>query len=313
MRAKSLALTLPVLLLVAVVAAVGTGGVAQAAPTDRPVPTDGCRAPAARVVDQASTVDVDGRARRYTWTASDRSGPKPLVLDLHGLLEGLFLVHPTMSQFSPKALEEGFVVAYPVGELEGVLWDLSETGPSLRYIDALLAKVEAETCIDRNRIYVTGLSYGAFMSSAIMCYRSDVFAAAAPVAGLLNPCGETARKIPLVTFHGTGDPILWYPFFKDAPQAWATKYGCGPATRTTVTDADPATGQPIFRDRWDCRGQRTDVESYVIEGGGHAWPGSWFSTLIGVIVGPTPTSIDATDIIWDFFERHPLRPSGRSR
>jgi polyhydroxybutyrate depolymerase len=263
------------------------------------------------VVDQAATVDVDGQVRRYTWTASGRRGRKPLVLDLHGLLEGTFAVHPIMSQFSPKALDEGFVVAYPVGELGGVLWDLSETGPSLRFIDALLAKVEADACIDRDRIYVSGLSYGAFMTSAIMCYRSDVFAAAAPVAGLLNPCGQTARKIPVVTFHGTSDPILWYAFFKDAPQAWATKYGCGPSTRRTVVDADPVTQQPVFLDSWDCRAQHTAVESYVIEGGGHAWPGSWFSTLIGIIVGKTATSIDATDVIWDFFERHPMRHDGR--
>ena len=47
-------------------------------------------------------------------------------------------------------------------------------------------------------------------------------------------------------------------------------------------------------------------EFYRIGGGGHSWPGSWFFTLIGFIVGPTATSINATDIIWDFFDKHHL-------
>jgi poly(3-hydroxybutyrate) depolymerase len=50
----------------------------------------------------------------------------------------------------------------------------------------------------------------------------------------------------------------------------------------------------------------TAVESYRIEGGGHAWPNSAFSTSIRDIVGFTPTSIDATDISWDFFRRFSL-------
>ena len=69
---------------------------------------------------------------------------------------------------------------------------------------------------------------------------------------------------------------------------------------------DPVTAQPIYKDTWDCAAAGTAVEFYRIQGGGHAWPGSAFSTSIGSIVGKTPTSINATDIIWDFFTRYSL-------
>jgi polyhydroxybutyrate depolymerase len=268
--------------------------------------SDGCARPAGRIADRPATVAVGAQTRRYTWSASERSGPKPLVLDFHGLFEGTAGVHPGMTQFTPKALTEGFVVAYPIGEANGVLWNTGANGASLRFVDALIAKIQGDACIDPRRIYATGLSYGAFMTSAILCNRSTVFAAAAPVAGLLNPCGAVPRKIPLLTFHGTADPILAYALYSGAPQGWARKYGCGPATRTTVTASDPVTRQPIYKDTWNCAGQGTAVESYVIKGGGHAWPGSAFSASIGAIVGKTATSIDATDIIWDFFRQHSL-------
>ena len=49
------------------------------------------------------------------------------------------------------------------------------------------------------------------------------------------------------------------------------------------------------------------TELYVVEGGGHSWPGSEFDAGIADIVGPTTNSIDATELIWEFFRKHPLR------
>jgi polyhydroxybutyrate depolymerase len=277
-------------------------------PTNPP-PTggDGCQKPATTVTDQAVTMNVGTASRRYTWSASDRSGPKPLVVDFHGLMEGMAGVHPAMSGFTPKAKAEGFVVAYPIGDGNGLNWDLGPNSQSLQFIDQMIARIRSDACIDPKRIYATGLSYGAFMTSSIMCYRSEVFAAAAPVAGIMNPAGcQPARKIPFVSFHGTADAILPFNAFANTPQAWATRYGCGAKTTTTVVESDATTKKPIYKDTWDCAAQCTAAEFYRIEGGGHAWPGSAFSQSIGAIVGPTPTSINATDVMWDFFKRFSL-------
>lgn len=267
------------------------------------------------VTDHAETVMVGNARRRYTITIPPNHVPGtrqpiPLVFDFHGLIEGMVGTHPFATQFSPKAIADGFAVVYPIGSGDGLFWDISlqETNPDLRFVDTLLSTLETTMCIDQSRVYTTGLSYGAFMTSMLMCMRSNTFAAAAPVAGIWNLCTATQRKVPFVTFHGTADPILPYPLFSGNPQAIAVKYGCtNPPTVTTLQpDRDPATHGAITRTTWDCSRADSAAEFYIIGGGGHSWPGSWFFGLIGFIVGPTATSIDATGIIWDFFSKHHL-------
>jgi polyhydroxybutyrate depolymerase len=47
----------------------------------------------------------------------------------------------------------------------------------------------------------------------------------------------------------------------------------------------------------------TEVVLVVIEGGGHTWPGmrSPATTL-----GKSALNISANDLIWEFFEKHPM-------
>lgn len=304
----------------AVTAMVGAGCSPVLVTTD---PPDGTTGPSAgcgstsrgAVTDQAETLWVGGTPRRYTITVPPNhdpgtSEPIPLVFDFHGLLEGLAGTHPFATQFSAKAVAEGFAVVHPIGAGNGLLWDVSlqEGNPDLQFIDQLLATLDDTLCIDRSSVYITGLSYGGFMTSMLMCMRPNTFAAAAPVAGLTNQCTATERKVPFLTFHGTTDPILSYDLFAAAPSEIAEKYGCSdPPTVTTLDpDPDPVTGGPITRTVWDCTGVESAAESYVLAGGGHSWPGSVFFSWLGFIVGPTASSLDATDVIWDFFAEHHL-------
>ena len=49
----------------------------------------------------------------------------------------------------------------------------------------------------------------------------------------------------------------------------------------------------------------SEVILYTIKGGGHAWPGGVKGKWKGA---PEPTrEISATDLMWEFFERHPKR------
>ena len=41
-------------------------------------------------------------------------------------------------------------------------------------------------------------------------------------------------------------------------------------------------------------------------GGGHSWPGSEFSKAVAAVVGPTTMSISANELMWKFFQAHPL-------
>src|SRR4051812_49084285 len=120
------------------------------------------------VTDRAEAISVAGHRRDYSITippnhVAGTSTPIPLVLDFHGLIEGRVRTHPFATQFSAEARAEGFAVAFPIGTDDGLLWDVSldESNPDLRFIDALVANLEDTMCIDRSRVYITGLSYGA--------------------------------------------------------------------------------------------------------------------------------------------------------
>lgn len=306
--------------LVAVVATALLAAAACAPPvTTSPPPGATGPSPGCGATTRGATTEEDGRirvsnsTRRYRLTVPSAhepgtSDPVPLVFDFHGLLEGWAGTHPFATQFSALAERHGFAVVYPVGQGDGVYWDVSpdESNRDLRFVDELLAHLESELCIDRSRVYVTGLSYGAFMTSMLMCMRAETFAAAAPVAGISNLCTATERAVPFVTFHGTEDNILPYPFFADTPRAIAAKYGCGATPTVSILDPDPRTRAPITRTTWDCSAAGSAAESYVIERGGHSWPGSEFFSAIRPIVGRTASSLDASAVIWEFFEGHRL-------
>ncbi|MFV0316724.1 MAG: alpha/beta hydrolase family esterase [Microthrixaceae bacterium] len=289
-------------------------------PTDPPPPVTGASPGCGTtnrgaVFERPETVTVDGRVRDYVMTVPPvhqpgTTDPVPLVLDFHGLLEGTVRTHPFATQFSALARAEGFAVAFPIGSENGLFWDIAptESNPDLRFIDTLVDSLGDTMCIDRSRVYVTGLSFGAAMTSMLMCMRPNTFAAAAPVAGMLDLCGATERKVPFVTFHGTADWILPFPLFQNTPAGVAAKYGCegGPSVETLTPNPDPGTGAPITRTTWDCSGVDSAAEFYTIGNGGHSWPGSDFFTFIGFIVGPNATSLDGTRTIWEFFERFSL-------
>jgi polyhydroxybutyrate depolymerase len=143
---------------------------------------------------------------------------------------------------------------------------------------------------------------------------SERIAAIGGVAGAyLLPWSECtpARAVPAVLFHGTADPIVPYRGgpsrafnlpFPDVP-AWvaalARRNGCGGEPRPL-----PARGD-VSGLRYS--GGRADVDFYTIAGGGHTWPGG--EPIPAWIAGRTTRDIDATRVMWDFFQAHPL-PAG---
>ena len=126
------------------------------------------------------------------------------------------MVHTLMSAFSPVAEREGFVVVFPQGQFDPVRWESSpgttfmgDPNGDLTFVDNMIATLGHDLCLDRTRVYASGLSWGAFTTSLLACARSNRFAAIAPVAGLrlLDPCPEE-RPVPIITFHGTADAIV---------------------------------------------------------------------------------------------------------
>jgi polyhydroxybutyrate depolymerase len=80
---------------------------------------------------------------------------------------------------------------------------------------------------------------------------------------------------------------------------WAAHNACNPAY------TDTRIGTDVVKRTWNgCRASG-DVILYTVEGGGHTWPGS--ITVPGL--GYNTTTINASELIWQFFQSHPLRAS----
>jgi len=301
--------------------------------TSAPVPSAGCRSRSVAPVSLEHRT-LPGSDRWYLVTvptAHDGTTPLPVVLDFHGLSEGADL-HSHTSQLGPYAEAHGFIAVFPNGTGSPVHWDVRldrAANPDLVFVDQLLDQLESDLCVDTSRVYATGFSNGALLSSTIACALADRITAVAPVAGLVAPerC-QPARPVPVRGFHGTVDPILLFNggvggrlgnvlaggSTQETPIPEADLHGKGyPANAAAWATRNGCTGEPTDTDRtptviertWTCPAGAAVVLDLEV-GAGHSWPGSAFTKSIEKIVGPTDMSIDGTDLIWRFFQRFAL-------
>ncbi len=70
-------------------------------------------------------------------------------------------------------------------------------------------RLAKENKVDRNRIYVTGLSMGGFGSFAAVGRRPEFFAAAIPICGGGDPStAEAMKNVPFRVYHGAADGVV---------------------------------------------------------------------------------------------------------
>jgi polyhydroxybutyrate depolymerase len=78
--------------------------------------------------------------------------------------------------------------------------------PDGTYFDQALADLEANYCIDKGKVYVSGWSSGAWLSTYLACTRGNVIRGIATVAGGLQHDHATCLGgVPAIMIIGTGD------------------------------------------------------------------------------------------------------------
>jgi polyhydroxybutyrate depolymerase len=274
------------------------------------------------------TLRVNGFLRTVIVHVSRRSSnstPLALVLNLHGS-GSTALEQEELTDMNATANAENFIVAYPqalIPDGSGFDWNVPgvpliggrsvppKSANDVKFLTQLVGLLEQRYCVNASEVYATGLSGGAREASQLACDASGVFAAVAPVSGLRRPTPcPTTRAVPVISFHGSADPIdpfaghgqaYWTYSVSTAAKYWAQQDHCSltPAKTTPVTSVDLTT--------YTSCSKGADVELYEIIGEGHEWPGGvTLPSSITELLGPQSNAISANELMWAFFQAHPL-------
>jgi polyhydroxybutyrate depolymerase len=160
------------------------------------------------------------------------------------------------------------------------------------------------------------------MSSLLGCRLPDRITAIAPIAGVEynQPCN--GAPVPVIAFHGLKDPFVPYTggglnsvtiadqnlYRGKVPPGTATPTGVDETMKNWAhhngCDSDyveTRISREVRRRVWQhCRAA---TEIYLVDNGGHAWPGRCIAASEKSF-GHCTTDIDATSLIWAFFFRH---------
>lgn len=291
-----------------------------------------------RAGDHRLSIQFGGRVRTYLVHLPrnfDPARPSPVVVMLHG---GGGKGEGAMKEtgWDRKADAEGFIAIFPDGtpvnparaarfSTNPQLWnDGSGRGPAVvresddvGFIRALLDDAISRYHADPRRLYATGFSNGASMTFRMAAELADRIAAAAPVSGhlyLKEP--KPARAVPLMLVTGTADPLnplhggtVKIPWgfrrenkapMQDSVTAWARAIGC----RERPVSREYAPG--VLRWTYAPCKDHAEVLFYTVDGLGHVWPGG-LPMLPEWLVGKPSDTLNANDLIWEFFKAHPKR------
>jgi predicted peptidase len=136
--------------------------------------------------------------------ARDQKKTFPLILFLHGAGETGSDLSKVKKHGPPKIVENkndfDFIVVSPQAPERG--WKADK-------LLTLLDEVESMVRVDKDRVYVTGLSMGGYGTWALAAAASNRFAAVAPICGGGDPAkAEKLKGLPIWVFHGDKDPSV---------------------------------------------------------------------------------------------------------
>jgi polyhydroxybutyrate depolymerase len=273
---------------------------------------------------RSAQIDFGGLVRTYELhVPAGVDHPSGLVVNLHAA-GATGRDQAALTHYYSVADAHGFVAVHPDGvdfswaDGRGASLPDRQGVDDVGFIAALVGKLVAEYGIDPGRVFVTGLSAGAFMANRLACDRADLFAAIAPVAGTLGTivgCSPS-RPVSVLATHGTADPVVPYGGGTMTGRGGTSDVQAAPAMvqrwqqidrcqNTPSQDALPNNGDGTGTQRltYSPCAAGTAVEFMRIDGGGHTWPGA--PEILPVeAVGSATHAFDASEASWQFFNAH---------
>lgn len=250
----------------------------------------------------------------------DETTPAPLIIELHGYGQGdnAKTIDKWM-KLAPIASERGYFLALPSGTPDRLglpSWNATDACcdfdganvDDVAYLAAVIDDVARLHNLDRKRVYVTGISGGAFMAHRLACELSDRIAAIVSISGATwndeTKCKPTS-PVSVVELHGDEDDVVPYAG-GDAPQS---ENGAKvPSARTTVerwakhngcTGSLKERGAPLDLET-AVAGAETKIETY------DGCPSGGAAELWTARGGPHASEFTAAfaPALFDFFEQH---------
>jgi polyhydroxybutyrate depolymerase len=271
------------------------------------------------------TIVIDSAARNYILylpTGWKDLKNMPLLIALHGhggTAEGM----ERLTGFAELGEKEKFIVVYPDGVDRS--WndgrDKLSKVDDVKFIKNLMLTLLSKYAIDGHKVYVTGMSNGGFMTMRLACELSDKLAAVAAVGATTDESVDvncqSANPLSVLLIHGNKDPVVPFDggFVKRFPESpilshqesisrWVHRNKCKEEPSVTIIPDKAHDDTYIIKTDYAGGINSTEVVSYVIDNGGHNWPGTTLSLPIA-LTGRTSHNLDATQVIWDFFKAHP--------
>ena len=254
----------------------------------------------------------------------------PLVVALHGG-GGLAKKMITFTRFDEISEKENFIVLYPQGYERQ--WNDGREAASIPaqelniddvgFINALIDYICSTYTIAVNRIYVTGVSNGGFMTTRLGCELSTKIAAIAPMIStfpkaLAAKC-HPDEPLPVMLINGTSDPLVPYEGGEvkvgrrsrgmilstdETISLWVKHDKCLPVPDTVqFRDKDKSDNCTATEYIYSNQTNPAEVILIKVAGGGHTIPGGKQYLPKGLI-GQVCKDFTAEELIWEFFKQH---------
>ncbi len=208
-----------------------------------PRPSAGCQQPSdVGGIELMSVRDGEGIERTVELHRPPRqAGPLSLVVALHGAGgHALDAVRYGLEDV-PGAAEAAFF-AYPEGrefQSYGRGWNDSCSGYDMAFFDKTIQSIKSRYCIDENRVFVAGFSWGCDFATALACCRGDQIrgiAAAAcsdefknpadPATYLNGSCPVTSKAAIRFTHQEKSDSAYPAPYFATTSRLFQAFNAC---------------------------------------------------------------------------------------
>ncbi|MDA9973703.1 alpha/beta hydrolase-fold protein [Gammaproteobacteria bacterium] len=258
--------------------------------------------------------DIDRTFILYVPSSYNSSSKQPLVFNFHGYGSNAS-EQMAYGDMRPQADANGFILVHPEG-LDDIYgssyWNIRGWSQSvhddIKFTENLINLLMDKYSINAERIYSTGMSNGGFFSFHLACNLNASFAAVASVTGSMtystfDNCNPR-KPTPVIQIHGSLDATVPYKGLDalnmkpimDVMEYWKVSNGCDDYILSLPGILAGTSSWTETYEYNNCLNNTQNVHLYV-QGAGHIWPGSRYSSI---------ASPDSSSRIWSFFSTYDI-------